>query len=161
MAMTFRDRPEFIRGRRGEQTVAEHLKGHGWYVVPSYDFSGDDGEKAPKLIGLSDGFAIPDLDVSRAGRRAWCEVKTKASATLHRASGRLEHGISTRLLRAYLRVQEITGCPVFLVVIEEDTGAMIRGRLDVLMEHVRYYTGEQMGRGGMAFFLRGDFERLA
>lgn len=43
----FRERPEFLKGRSGELIVARWFQERGWYVIPSYDYSGEDGNKAP------------------------------------------------------------------------------------------------------------------
>jgi hypothetical protein len=74
MMHTFAQRLQF--GRTAEECVA-HLLQHrfGCHVVPAYDYSG--GEKSPKLQGVAASYAVPDLDVSKAGARSWVEVKAK------------------------------------------------------------------------------------
>ena len=108
------DTREFERGRQGELAIARWLQERGWYVIPSYDYSGQDGTKAPRLQGLLAGYAIPDLDVCRGGDRMWVEVKVKGGATYHRLTDTFEHGISLRLYRHYLEVQRLTGTQVSL-----------------------------------------------
>lgn len=117
--MTFAESLE--RGREGERRVANILRERGWHIVPSYDFSGSDGDKAPKMYGPRRSFVIPDLDASRDGLRIWVEVKTKSRAVLWRKSGELRHGVETRLIEHYRQVERITGCDVWLVICEEDT----------------------------------------
>lgn len=116
--LDFRQRPEYIRGRTGEQRVAEFLQQRGFYVIPSYDYSGEDNNKAPKLQGKQTAYVIPDLDVCRAGLRRWVEVKTKSEATLWRKTNQLQHGIDERHFNAYLAVQQETGSDVHLAVFE-------------------------------------------
>jgi hypothetical protein len=156
---SLRERPEFELGRAGEQTVAGWLQHNGWYVVPSYDYAGDDKNKAPRLQGRISGYAIPDLDVARNGARFWVEVKVKNGPTLHRKSGRLEHGISKRLWEHYRKVEEITGTAVWIVVVEQDSGEMLVGALKTLGEP-RIYEGWKMGEGGMAFWPREAFRKM-
>ena len=145
---SLRETETWRRGRSGERLVARLLREKGWYVIPSYDYSGEDGDKAPKLEGRHDAFPVPDLDVSKRGLRYWAEVKTKAAATYTRATRRLEHGIPLRHYQAYRKVPEITGCDVWLFVYEEDTGEVLCGRLDDLELHKRLYCGAKMSRGG-------------
>lgn len=114
----FRARPEFIQGRNGEQLVAEFLKAKGYYVIPSYDYSGEDNNKAPKLQGLRLAYVIPDLDVCREGLRRWVEVKTKTEATYYRKKKELQHGIDKRHFEQYQIVQAETGCEVSLGIYE-------------------------------------------
>ena len=139
--------------------VAALLQEAGWYVVPSYDYAGDEKDKAPKLQGNKYSFVIPDLDISRAGNRLWAEVKTKREPTEHRVTKRVEHGIPLRHFQHYQRVQEITGCPVWLFVVEESSGDVLCGKLDELTKNGREYNGNKMSNGGMIFFLRGDFKQ--
>jgi hypothetical protein len=116
-----RERPEFQRGRQGEHVVAAWLKQRGCFVIPSYDYSGEDGDKAPLLQGLWEGYPVPDLDVARNGNRFWVEVKTKERPVEWRKTGELRHGIELRLLQHYRTVQTISGSPCWLFIYEEST----------------------------------------
>lgn len=155
--VAFRETETWQKGHNGERRVAQLLKERGWYVIPSYDYSGEDGDKAPKLEGLRDGFPVPDLDIAKDGERRWAEVKTKTAASYTRVTGRLEHGIPKRHYWAYKRVQEITGSEVWLFIYEEQTGDVLCARLDDLDAVKREYDGPKMSRGGMVFFPRDAF----
>jgi len=158
---SLRDTETWRKGRTGEKLVAELLQRQGWYVIPSYDYSGEDGNKAPKLQGLSKAFPVPDLDVSKKGIRRWAEVKTKAAATYTRITQRYEHGIPKRHFNAYRQVQDITGCEVWLFVLEENTGEVLCASLDELDKYKRVYDGSKMSWGGMVFFPRDIFRVFA
>lgn len=158
--MSIRETEKFQRGHNGELTAARYFQGRGWFVIPSYDYSGDDGNKAPKMQGLRDGFVIPDLDICKDGLRVWVEVKTKAEPTLHRKSGTYEHGIPLRHYNHYRRVQAETGCDVWLVVFEEGAGFLLGRKLDDLEPNKRVYDGNKMSRGGMVFWPRSEFRQL-
>ncbi len=159
----FRETPEFQKGRTGERIVADFLQGLGYYIIPSYDYAGEDGDKAPKLQGLTAGFAVPDLDIAREGKRKWCEVKTKQSASWTRITNRFEHGIPERHLRNYLKVQEITGTPVYLVVYEQDTSLLLVIAVNDVAQAGRRSTMKKQGReeGGMVYFARDSMRTLA
>jgi hypothetical protein len=131
---SIRDRPEFQRGRAGELAVAAWLKQQGCYVIPSYDYSGEDGNKAPRLEGLWSGHPAPDLDVARNGNRFWVEVKTKERPVEYRKTGELRHGINLELLEHYETVQTISGCPCWLFIYEEDSRWLLGQLLDKLGE---------------------------
>lgn len=154
----FRETVEFQRGHNGERMVAELLQQHGWYVIPSYDYAGEDHDKAPRLQGALGGFIIPDLDIAKDGARRWAEVKTKAEATFTRITQRLEHGISKRHYEHYQKVQQITGDEVWLFVVEENTGTVLFAKLDDLEPFKRVYNGDKMSRGGMVFYPRDCFK---
>lgn len=154
------DTPEFERGRAGEQAVAKWLQERGWFVVPSYDYSGADGDKPPRLQGLESRYAIPDLDIARAGLRIWAEVKVKGTPSWHRVTQVWEHGISRRLHQNYCEVQRITGTPVWIFVLEERDDVLIAQSLD-LLGAPRVYDGSKMGRDGMSFWPRQRFRPMA
>lgn len=148
------------RGRTAEELVADILRKHGYYVIPSYEYSGRDDDKAPKLTGYDKHYTLPDLDVSGNGQRFWVEVKLKAEPTWTRKLQRYEHGIPLRHYQDYLQVERITGCPVYLAIVEEDTGLILFQSFRKLTECVRIYDGAKMSRGGMAFFPRDSFRIL-
>lgn len=152
----FRESSEFQRGRRGEQVVAEWLKKRGCYIIPSYDYAGENGDKAPKLQGLWEGHPVPDLDCSRNGHRFWVEVKTKKEPVLWRRDNELRHGIELRLLEHYQTVQLISGCPCYLFIFEELSCCLLAETLGTLGEP---RTGTDRGRK-MAYWPRAAFRPL-
>lgn len=157
MQIPFNETAIYKRGRNGEEVVAQLLMENGWHIIPSYDFTGDDANKAPRLKGKGSHFAIPDLDISRDGERLWAEVKTKEKPDWYRKGQAWVHGMSLRLWNGYKRVQEITGTPVWIYVYEEESGWVIRQLLDRLAIGAREYIGTKMGQDGMVFFERDSF----
>lgn len=154
--MALRDRPEFARGRAGEQLVARWLQECGWYVIPSYDYCGEDGNKAPRLMGFRTSHPVPDLDISRDGIRRWVEVKTKTAASLFRKTNSLDHGIEYRLYESYLRVAAETGTECWLAIYETSTGDLIAQSLALLGEpRVSLMDGRRM-----AYWPRDRFRTL-
>ena len=156
----FKDSELYKMGHSWELKVSVFLKKRGNYVIPSYDYSGEENNKAPKLQGVLMEYVIPDLDVSKGGERRWIEVKSKAAAVLHRNSGDYVHGIPKRHYLSYLEVTKITGCEVWLVVCEENTGDILAANLSSLPIH-HEYDGSKMSKGGMVFFKRSNFTLLA
>lgn len=147
----------WAKGDKGQKLVARLLQEAGWYVLPSYDYSGQDENKAPRLEGQHETFVIPDLDIAMAGTRRWIEVKTKKQATWTRITQRLEHGFSRRHWLHYQHVQEITGAEVWLCVYEELSGDVLLGKIKDLAKEKREYRGTKMGQHGMVFFPRAAF----
>jgi hypothetical protein len=154
--MDITKRPEFARGRAGEQVVAAWLQERGWYVIPSYDYCGEDGNKAPKLMGLRTSYPVPDLDVARNGVRRWVEVKTKTAASLFRKTNSLDHGIEHRLYESYLRVAAETGTECWIAVYETSTGDLLCQRLTELGEPRK----STMNGAPMAYWPRARFSVL-
>jgi hypothetical protein len=156
MAMPFRQSPEFLRGRDGEQKVAAWLQGRGWYIIPSYDYAGPDGEKAPKIQGAHEGIVLPDLGIAQAGRMRWAEVKAKGAPTFTLKTKTYDHGIGFRHWCHYLRVQKETGCHVWLFILEENSQQLLAESLDILGDG-RVYDDNKMDPGGMVFWPRERF----
>ena len=119
-------------GLAGEKMVAGFLQSRGAGVVASYDFSGSDGDKAPRMMFQAYGRIIPDLDVSRGGERFWVEVKTYWHAPPNRRIGFPVHGIRRRHRENYLDVQKQSGTTVLLAILEVQSGQLLVRRLDAL-----------------------------
>lgn len=130
--MRLADTPQYKQGAIGQRLVSLLLQGRGYYVIPSYDYTGTDGDKAPRMQAYRDSYVVPDLDVARGGQRAWIEVKTKTIPVFFRATQQERHGIEQRLWRDYEAVQRETGDPVFLFVIEQNSGTILCERMDRL-----------------------------
>lgn len=164
MVTAFRERPEFLRGRAAEQRVARWLQERDWFVIPSYDYAGEDGNKAPRLQGLTAGHAVPDLDVARDGKRKWVEVKSKAQANVWRkeepwgSPNTREHGVDYGNYLDYLRVKRITGDEVWIAIYEEDTGQLLAAEIDTLGEpRIGGWLGRQIANWPRARFPALDF----
>jgi hypothetical protein len=126
----FHEAVEF--GRLGECFVVAWLQTRGYGVIPSYEYTGKNGEKAPRLLFQNAALTIPDLDVCKAGARSWLEIKTYHGPAVNTRRGALVHGIPSRLARDYSAVEKETGTPVFIVVLELDVGALLASRLATL-----------------------------
>lgn len=156
----FKENPLYIKGHVGEVLVSQILQSRGWYIVPSYDYSGSD-DKAPRMQGQKLCYILPDLDVSKQGEeRAWVEVKTKEEAVEYRKTHTLRHGISLKHYKHYQEVEKISGCAVYLAVYEIKTGDVLMAKLSSLAKHVQIYEGDKMDYGGMAWFPRDAFDLL-
>lgn len=153
-------RTQLDAARRWEIALARWIRSRGWYVVPTYDFSGKGEGKAPKLLaplGTMD-LVLPDLQCFRAlgeVRAQWLECKWKSGAVLYRKSGHLVTGISLRLARHYAEVERQTGQRVVIAFLHEAEGEMRAAPLGELpLSHD--YQGAAMGRGGMRFWRWSD-----
>jgi len=163
LTTAFRERPEFLRGRAAELLVARWLQERGWYVIPSYDYAGDERDKAPRLQGLRRGHAVPDLDTACDGCRRWVEVKSKERANVWRSPqpwGRPntpEHGIDHVNYLDYLDVKRITGDEVWIAIYEEDAGQLLMAEIGTLGDpRVGTWLGKKI-----ANWPRGRFRLLA
>lgn len=156
-ARSLRDTDQFKMGRRGEQVVAAMFRELGWGIIPSYDYAGPDGDRAPSLQGKGWRVPLPDLDTARRGRRRWVEIKTKNAATFTYTTRQLEHGIDLDKYEQYLVVEAETGVEVWLAFYELDTQTVLYQSLDRLAAVVREGDDEhRMSRHGMAFFPRTE-----
>jgi hypothetical protein len=116
-------------GNEGEKLVASFLKSRGAGIIPSYDFTGSDGSKAPRLMFEKRGLVIPDLDVCKEGvERIWIEVKTYHGPALNVRHNRSVHGITGRLFSDYQRVERESGTKVAIAVLEYESGALLYAR---------------------------------
>lgn len=157
--MNLRDTDNWKKGHNGELLVRSLLQQEGYYVIPSFDYCGENGDHAPSAQSLVDKVILPDLDCIKDGYRMWAEVKTKEAATFTRITGQWEHGIPLSHWEAYRIIQDKTGNKVWLYIFEKTSGCVLRAPIDDLRLEVRLYHGDKMSRGGMAFFPRGAFEK--
>jgi hypothetical protein len=119
-------------GNMGERLVVALLQSRGCGVIPSYDFSGKHGEKAPRLTFKGFGLVIPDLDVCKTGTRKWLEVKTYRGPADNRRYKTKVHGIPKRLADDYAAVEAQTATPIYIAVLELDSGELLVARQSIL-----------------------------
>ena len=141
--------------RAWEQRMGEWARRRGWYVLPTYDYSGRDDDKAPKLLAPPgrESLVLPDLQCVRPGETRWLEIKWKASCTRYVKGGYRTTGISLRLWEHYSQVELLTGGGVWVVFLHQEEQEIRGDSLADLHRKVSHqYDGRKMGRGGMIFF---------
>lgn len=146
-------------GAQGEAIVRKWLKRQGYLILPA-SLIKDTG--APMLTGEQIKAILPNNLTWKDGQPGWVEVKTKSCATKHvNPPQRWEHGLPLRHWNAYLKVQELTGIPVSLAILELDTKLLLLGTLNSLEKGKRVY----LMKGAPHVFLnrldsknRSDFE---
>lgn len=155
-------RPDFAaqrdRSRIYEIAVGAWLQAErGYFILPSYDYSGLANDKAPRLECGRDKLVLPDLLAFHPARQpTWFEVKLKARADLYRKTNTLETGMATRHLQDYRRVKTLTRMQVWVFFVHELEEMVVTSEIDELpVSHS--YTGTRMDRGGTTFF---DFNKL-
>lgn len=153
-------RAQLDAARRWEIALAKWIRSRGWYVVPTYDFSGGGDGKAPKMLGPRGhrDLVLPDLQCFRPlgdVRAQWLECKWKSGAALYRKGGYPVTGIGLRLAKHYSEVEQQTGQRVVVAFLHEAEGEMRAAPLqDLPWSHD--YEGTVMGRGGMRFWRWND-----
>jgi len=132
----------------------------GAYILPTYDYSGLQEDKPPKLLAESESLVIPDLLICRRGKTTWVECKWKSSTALHRNTNTPTTGINLRHWEHYLRVRRVSGCDVVVMFIHIAEQEMRGDTIETLRanEHHRY-DGGKMGRDGMIFWDWGKLRR--
>jgi hypothetical protein len=142
--------------------AAKWARSRGYYVSGTYDFSGKDDNKAPKLMAPPRGesLVLPDLQcfkVTSPDPATWMEVKWKARAVLYRKGGYRVTGINKRHWQHYQKVQHLTSAKVFVMFIHDAESEIRADTLDDLRAYVSHeYDGDKMGRGGMVFWPYDD-----
>lgn len=151
------------RSRVIEMAFSAWLKRRRYKVVPTYDYSGLQDDKAPKMEAADPtaSLVLPDLLAARDGRIFWFEVKLKTEATWTRCTQRYETGISFRLWQHYWQVQHESGGTVHLIFVHEKEREVRCGTLAELDDIKRPYFGSRMGRAGMVFFPCEKLHRIA
>jgi hypothetical protein len=102
-------------GTWAEDEVSQLLTTEGWFITKTCKI--DDGG-APKAIGAISAHVLPDIQRSRNGITRWGEIKFKDSPTYFRARKEWRHGVDLNNWNDYLRVEEETGIPGDLFIIE-------------------------------------------
>lgn len=150
--------PEWILGQTGERIVRRRLEELGYFVVPT-NLIEDGG--APALTGALRRITLPDFQVSRDGRSAWVEIKTKTSAVWYRLGHEWRQGINKNNWLAYLEVQNVTGIPGYLAVLQDaPTRTLLFSALDDLSPIAM--TGSKAAYNGkeLVYFRVSDFREI-
>lgn len=109
------DEEKLVFGEIGQSQIARWLRARGNGVLPVYEKEIDTG-KGPQVFLPNDVCLIaPDLLVFNHENVWWIEAKHKRVFTWHRITERWTTGVDLRHYNDYLRVNEMTPWPVWLL----------------------------------------------
>lgn len=158
-------------GQAGESLITKWLRSRGNSVLPVYEVSKELSRfSGPRLFLPKDSLVVPDLFVFNNRLAHWIEVKHKTAFTWHRNTGCWCTGIDLHHYLDYLRINDETPWPVFLMFLHENGTAkdspdgsptgLFGNSLNVLRsrEHHRH---QNHGRHGMVYWDPSAFARLA
>lgn len=97
-------------GKEGEHEVGECLMNMNYTILPLYQFN---DAIAPQIYTSNTTITSPDLFVSGNGKCFWVEVKTKNRWIKY--FDNTETGCNYRHYQEYLKIQEVTQLPVYLI----------------------------------------------
>lgn len=156
-------------GSAGESAIAQWLRRRGLTVLPAYEKIINSG-KGPRLF-LPEGLLIaPDLLVFDARRVLWVEAKHKTAFSWHRLTQRWVTGIDLHHYEHYLRVDQESPWPVWLMFLHEGGQAkdsppnspsgLFANSIRVLAE-CENHRHDAWGNGGMVYWAHDKLILLA
>jgi len=150
---------QLAHGKAGESKIAQWLRARGNSVLPVYEKLIDDG-KGPALY-MPDGMLIaPDLFVFRDRHALWVEAKHKTGFTWSREYSRWETGIDLRHYADYLKIEDSTPWPVWLMFLHDggqakDSGISPEGLFGnslTVLRDCESHRSDRWGRSGMVYW---------
>lgn len=165
--MNFADQLRY--GQAGESAIAHWLRSRGNTVLPVYEKIIDSG-KGPQLF-LPDGESLiaPDMFVFKTADAWWVEAKHKTAFTWYRIGQRFETGIDLRHYHDYLRVDDLTPWPVWLLFLHRGGQAKdsppspsgLFGNTLAYLRHHESHRSDKHGRTGMVYWCIDDLVCMA
>ena len=129
------------KGLEAEKIVSEILTAKGILNFPLCQFDGaTDGNGGPKIWGYNSGLICPDLICFDNGKSFFIEVKSRAEPRTFMQQK--EFTLDERVYKIYLKVQEVTGAPVWLAFYDRSNKAVYLGKID---EYTRIWDGIKDG----------------
>lgn len=134
--------------REKERGVASLIQKQGYYVLPAYDFSGEQENKAPKLLAPlgKRPLVLPDLFCMKSDLAFWLEVKWKTEAYLFRKANRRTTGINLRLWEYYIEVEKESSFPVWIMFLHKKEQEIRAGSLSFLRDNICYTGRDNNGK---------------
>lgn len=156
-------------GQTGESAIAMWLRKRGFAVLPVYEKILDTG-KGPQLF-LPDGCLIaPDMFVFKGDNALWIEAKHKTAFSWHRITARWVTGIDLRHYEDYLRVDDSSPWPVWLLFLhrggqaKDSPANSPSGLFGNTLAHLRHnenHRSDKWGRSGMVYWSIDNLKLLA
>ncbi|MFH1997649.1 MAG: hypothetical protein ABII94_03080 [Patescibacteria group bacterium] len=155
--MNFEEKLKF--GKISELKIEKYFYENGYNIILTNEYTGRDNNKAPQLFNIIKNLTLPDLDISKGGKRFWVEVKHYTTAPLNRKYNIYVHGIKKRHYDDYLLVEKSTGSPVYLYIDEEESKKILWAELIKLKTYPCLFPHEHNDQC-LIYFDRNDFNAL-
>lgn len=157
-------------GQAGESVIARWFRSRGYAVMPVYEKIIDSG-KGPQLFLPNDEALIaPDIFVFKTDNASWIEAKHKTAFSWHRITGRWVTGIDLRHYNDYLKVEDSTPWPVWLLFLHEGGQAkdspsdsprgLFGGSLAYLRKN-ESHRSDNWGKSGMVYWSINSLRLIA
>jgi len=160
-------------GKAGESLIANWLKRKGHSVLPVYEKEISEG-KGPQIFTVQSNLIAPDLLAfgCKSDKVWWIEAKHKSAFSWHRISSRWVTGIDLRHYEDYLRVQELSPWPIWLLFLQREGRAkdtppdkagptgLYGGNLARLKECINHHS-PNWGRSGMVYWAEETLIKIA
>lgn len=156
-------------GQTGESAIALWLRHRGFSVMPVYEKIIDTG-KGPQLFLPSGCLVAPDMFVYKGDSALWIEAKHKTAFSWHRITQRWVTGIDLRHYEDYLRVDDDSPWPVWLLFLhrggqaKDSPANSPAGLFGNTLAHLRQnenHRHDNWGRSGMVYWHIGDLKLIA
>jgi hypothetical protein len=151
----FKDLPAAQIGLLGEKFVGRLLRSKpGVGVIATLKFTGENDNEAPSLEFDDKKITLADYDVSMRGRTFSVEAKTYGAPAPNREHGCDVHGVPVRKFDQYCAQEIERGIPVYLGVLEVDSGVFLISDEPISKIAPRYACGCRGCKGGQTCDLK-------
>ena len=149
-------------GKTAESYIARYFLKLGYGVLPIYEKQINEG-KGPQLFMGNDSIIGTDMLVFNNDKVFWVEAKHKTAFSYHRITSRWVTGIDLRHYEHYIKIQERTNWPVWILFYHEGGQAkdspaespkgLFGNDLKVLIKTENHRHGN-WGDGGMVYWAK-------
>jgi len=103
--------------------------------------------QAPLTKVGGESLRSPDFSAIKDGRTAFWEVKSRARASVDQLTGESQHWIDKAAFSDYLKIRDLTGTPVWVVLYEAPTATTPGRWLQTDVDHLREVGSDDVRRG--------------
>lgn len=134
--------------RRCELSWGSWLEADGYAVTPLGEATGNtDRSQAPLTRVGGELLRSPDFSAIKAGTTAFWEVKSRARAAVDPLTGESQHWIDKAAFTDYLKISDLTGTAVWIVLYEAPTATAPGRWLQTDVDHLREVGSDDVRRG--------------
>lgn len=105
---------QFEFGKIGESYISNYFKAKGYAVLPIYEKEISEG-KGPAVFFPDEEVIGTDMLIFKEDKTLWIEAKHKSAFSWHRLTQKWVTGIDIKHYNNYLKLQEKTQWPVWLL----------------------------------------------